>query len=73
MTCYQVVYDPNTIYGGGGKTFQVVLVFGETIPFKELPNKIDVYLTSNDNSPGVIYNTWMDGNELYFRFPKVRQ
>ena len=39
---------------------------------KELPNKIDVYLTSNDNSPGVIYNTWMDGNELYFRFPKVR-
>ena len=72
MTCYQIVYDPNAIYDGEN-VFQVVLVFGDTILFKELPNKIDVYLTSNDNSPGVIYNTWMDGNELYFRFPKVRQ
>ena len=66
-----VVYDPNTIYGG--KTFQVVLVFGETIPFKDLPDIIDVYLTSHDNSYGVMYNTWIDGNELYFQFSKVKK
>ena len=71
MTCYQVVYDSNTIYGG--KTFQLVLVFGKTIPFKDLPDKIWVYLTSHNNSYGVMYNTWIDGNELYFQFPKVKQ
>ena len=72
MTCYQVVYDPNTIYDG--KTpFQVILVFGNTIPFKDLPDEICVYLTSHNNSYGVMYNTWIDGNELYFQFPKVKQ
>ena len=71
MTCYKVVYDPNTIYDGK-IPFQVVLVFGDSIPFEELPEKIHVYLTSNDNSYGVIYNAWIDGNELWFQFPKVR-
>ena len=71
MTCYHVVYDKNTIYDGKSP-FQVVLVFGDSIQFEELPEIIHVYLTSYDNSHGVIYNTWIDGNELWFQFPKVQ-
>ena len=71
MSCYKIVYDPNIMYDAK-IPFQVVLVFGDSIPFEELPENIHVYLTSNDNSYGVIYNAWIDGNELWFQFPKVR-
>ena len=70
-TCYKVVYDPNIIYDGN-ISFQVVLVFGGSISFEELPEDIHVYLTSNNNSAGVILSTWIDGDELSFRFPKVK-
>ena len=70
-TCYKVVYDPNIIYDGN-ISFQVVLVFGGSISFEELPENIHVYLTSNNNSAGVILSTWIDGDELSFRFPKVK-
>ena len=70
-TCYKVVYDPNIIYDGN-ISFQVVLVFGGSISLEELPENIHVYLTSNNNSAGVILSTWIDGDELSFRFPKVK-
>ena len=70
-TCYKVVYDPNIIYDGN-ISFQVVLVLGGSISFEELPEDIHVYLTSNNNSDGVILSTWIDGDELSFRFPKVK-
>ena len=70
-TCYKVVYDPNITYDGK-ISFQVVLVFGGSISFEELPEDIHVYLTSNNNSAGVILSTWIDGDELSFRFPKVK-
>ena len=71
VPCYKISYDQNMIYDGR-VPFQIVLVFGGSIPFKELPENIHVYLTSYDNSHGVIINTWIDGDELSFRFPKVR-
>ena len=70
-TCYKVVYDPNIIYDGN-ISFQVVLVFGGSISLEELPENIHVYLTSNNNSAGVILSTWIDGDELSFRFTKVK-
>ena len=48
------------------------LCFGDSISFEELPENIHVYLTSNNNSDGVIFSTWIDGDELSFRFPKVK-
>ena len=72
ITCYKVVYDLDMIYDGN-ILFQVLLIFSSSIPFKELPENIYVYLTSNENSHGVIFNTWIDGDELFFQFPKVRQ
>ena len=69
--CYKVVYDPNIIYDEK-VSFQVVFVFGGSIPYEELPETIDVYLTSNDNSHGVILNSWIDGDELSFKFHKVK-
>ena len=70
MTCYKVIYDPSNIYDED-IPFQVVFVFGDSIPYEELPENIHVYLTSNDNSHGVIFNTWTDGNELSLKFQKV--
>ena len=70
MPCYKVVYDPNHFYDVD-IPFQIVSVFGDSIPFEELPEIIRVYLTSNENSHGVIYRTWIDGNELSLKFRKV--
>ena len=70
MPCYKVVYDPNNFYDVD-IPFQIVSVFGDSIPFEELPEIIRVYLTSNENSHGVIYRTWIDGNELSLKFRKV--
>ena len=44
--------------------------FNESIPFESLP-MIEMYLTSESNSYGVIFKEWMDGHELGFEFERV--
>ena len=70
-SCYKIVYDRKVTYDWK-LPFQTLLIFGASIPFNELPENIYVYITSDANSHGIIYNTWVDGNELFFQFPKVR-
>ena len=44
--------------------------FDESLNTNELPN-VELYLTSEGNSHGVIFNEWMDGDDLKFVFHKV--
>ena len=44
--------------------------FDESLEVNELPN-VELYLTSEGNSHGVIFNEWMDGDDLKFVFHKV--
>ena len=44
--------------------------FDESLGVNELPN-VELYLTSEGNSHGVIFNEWMDGDDLKFVFHKV--
>ena len=44
--------------------------FNATLHFESLP-MIEMYLTSESNSNGVIFKEWMDGHELGFEFEKV--
>ena len=37
----------------------------------QLPSSVDLYLTSNENSQGIIYNDWKNGEELTINFEKV--
>ena len=69
--CYKIIYDPDTIYDWK-IPIQVSLIYNDSIPSKKLPPAIRVYITSNENSHGVMFATWMDGNELYRRFERVR-
>ena len=48
----------------------ITLSFNESISYDDLPD-VDLFLTSEKNSPGVIHYEWMDGDELHLQFPKV--
>ena len=48
----------------------ITVNFNKSIPYDELPN-VDIFLTSEKNSPGVLKYEWMDGNELHLKIPKV--
>ena len=48
----------------------ITLNFNESISYEDLPN-VDIFLTSQKNSPGVLHYEWMDGDELHLQFPKV--
>ena len=41
------------------------------VSFEKLP-KIELTVSSESNSDGVIFKEWMDGTELRFNFQKVR-
>ena len=49
---------------------QITLYFNKSIPYDELPD-VDIFLTSEKNSPGVLKYEWMDGDELHLKIPKV--
>ena len=68
--CYKIVHDPDTIYDWKSP-FQTLLIYNTSIPFEILPKEINVFITSDANSYGIIFSTWMDGNELRMRFLKV--
>ena len=50
----------------------ITLAFNEFIAHDELPD-VDIFLTSEKNSPGVLKYEWMDGDELHLKIPKVCQ
>ena len=50
----------------------ITLAFNESIAHDELPD-VDIFLTSEKNSPGVLKYEWMDGDELHLKIPKVCQ
>ena len=50
----------------------ITLNFNKSIPYDELPD-VDIFLTSEKNSPGVLKYEWMDGDELHLKIPKVCQ
>ena len=51
---------------------QITLNFNKSIPYDELPD-VDIFLTSEKNSLGVLKYEWMDGDELHLKIPKVCQ
>ena len=44
--------------------------FDKSIPFDKLPD-VDIFLTSEKNSYGVLQYEWFDGDELHLKIPKV--
>ena len=69
--CYNIVHDPETIYDWK-IPIQILLIYNDSIPSDKLPGALNVYVTSYDNYHGAIFGTWMEGNELYKRFLRVR-
>ena len=62
---------PHTIYDWK-IPIQISLIYDDSIPSEKLPKALNIYMTSKENSPGVIFGSWMEGNELYKRFLRVR-
>ena len=69
--CYNIVHDPDRIYDWK-VPIQISLKYDDSIPSDKLPGALNVYITSYDNYHGAIFGTWMEGNELYKRFLRVR-
>ena len=40
---------------------RISIHFNESIPYTDLPSKLNVYVTSEKNSYGVVVNTWLNG------------
>ena len=45
--------------------------FNETFSMEDLPN-IDIIVTSEENSDGIIFTDWKDGVALQFEFNRVK-
>ena len=50
---------------------EIKLDFPNSTSYDQLPASVDLYLTSNSNSQGIIYNDWKNGEELAMNFEKV--
>ena len=50
---------------------EIKLDFPNSTSYDQLPPSVDLYLTSNSNSQGIIYNDWKNGEELAMNFEKV--
>ena len=48
----------------------ITMSFNKSIPFDKLPD-VDIFLTSEKNSYGVLQYEWFDGDELHLKIPKV--
>ena len=69
--CYQITKNSSYKIENMDDGFNsLTLSFNKSIPYDELPD-IEFFLTSEKNSPGVLYYEWMDGDELHLPFPKV--
>ena len=68
-TCYKItstlkyLKDPM-------KPYRIYIDFNKNLLYERSPS-IDIYLTSEKNSHGIIYNEWVDGEELALKFGKV--
>ena len=65
--CYRFKKSSKVI----SNTIEIKIEFDKHFLDFQLPN-IEVYVTSESNSNGVIFKEWMDGNELKFEFKRVR-
>ena len=69
-TCYKItstlkyLKDPM-------KPYRIYIDFNKNLLYERSPS-IDIYLTSEKNSHGIIYNEWIDGEELALKFGKVK-
>ena len=48
----------------------ITMSFNKSIPFDKLPD-VEIFLTSEKNSHGVLQYEWFDGDELHLKIPKV--
>ena len=69
--CYNIVHDPDKIYDWK-IPIQILLIYNDLIPSEKLPEAMNVLITSDGNSHGIIFSTWMEGNELQKRILRVR-
>ena len=69
--CYKIWINYNISKKDIGRTLiSITLSFNESISFDERPD-LDIYITSEKNFNGIIFNEWMDGNEYKLSFEKV--
>ena len=51
--------------------FGIEVSFNEQFDMEDLPN-IDIFITSEENSYGVLFADWRDGDVLEFDFDRVK-
>ena len=68
--CYLIKQLNEQIIKSHGDYVSIHVNFDSSLPFESLPS-VEMYLTSESNSYGVIFKEWMDGHELRFEFKKV--
>ena len=51
--------------------FGIEVSFNEQFDMEDLPN-IDIFITSEENSYGVLFADWRDGDVLHFDFDRVK-
>ena len=67
--CYKINISTSNEFIIKG-TFQFYrLEFQNSILEQNLPSKAQIYLTSESNSYGIIFNEWLEGNEMKFELP----
>ena len=70
-TCYKItIFTPNKILED--EILEMEYNFNSSSTIDDL-SFIDLYITSKQNSDGIMYNEWKDGNELSFKIDKVIQ
>ena len=62
-TCYQIFIKINYTIESGVMS-EIYIEFNETISYDNLPEVLQFYLTSDENSHGIVFNEWKDGEEL---------
>ena len=66
-----ICYKITTTFISKSDYMEIKLDFPDSTSYDQLPPSVDLYLTSNSNSQGIIYNDWKNGEELAMNFEKV--
>ena len=66
-----ICYKITTTFISKSDYMEIKLDFPNSTFYEQLPPSVDLYLTSNENSQGIIYNDWKNGEELAMNFEKV--
>ena len=66
-----ICYKITTTFISKSDYMEIKLDFPNSTSYDQLPPSVDLYLTSNSNSQGIIYNDWKNGEELAMNFEKV--